>query len=33
LDGFRVDTYPYNDKEAMAKWAKAITDEYPNLIL
>ena len=30
LDGFRVDTYPYNDKEAMAKWAKAITDEYPN---
>ena len=29
LDGFRVDTYPYNDKEAMAKWAKAITDEYP----
>lgn len=30
LDGFRVDTYPYNDKEAMAVWAKAITDEYPN---
>lgn len=29
LDGFRVDTYPYNDKDAMAKWAKAITDEYP----
>ncbi|AZA76038.1 alpha-amlyase [Chryseobacterium sp. G0186] len=29
LRGFRVDTYPYNDKEAMAKWAKAITDEYP----
>ena len=29
LDGFRVDTYPYNDKEAMAKWAKAIRDEYP----
>ena len=29
LDGYRVDTYPYNDKEAMAKWAKAITDEYP----
>ena len=29
LDGFRVDTYPYNDKEAMAKWTKAITDEYP----
>lgn len=30
LGGFRVDTYPYNDKEAMAKWAKAITNEYPN---
>ena len=30
LDGLRVDTYPYNDKEAMAKWAKSITDEYPN---
>ena len=30
LDGYRVDTYPYNDKEAMAKWANAITDEYPN---
>ncbi|WP_304344161.1 glycoside hydrolase family 13 protein [Chryseobacterium koreense] len=30
LGGFRVDTYPYNDKEAMAKWAKSITDEYPN---
>ena len=29
LDGFRVDTYPYNNKEAMATWAKAITDEYP----
>lgn len=29
LGGFRVDTYPYNDKEGMAKWAKAITDEYP----
>lgn len=29
LGGFRVDTYPYNDKDAMAKWAKAITDEYP----
>jgi len=29
LGGLRVDTYPYNDKEAMSKWAKAITDEYP----
>lgn len=31
LDGLRVDTYPYNDKEAIAHWTKAITDEYPNL--
>ena len=29
LGGFRVDTYPYNDKHGMATWAKAITDEYP----
>lgn len=30
LDGFRVDTYSYNDKVGIAKWTKAITDEYPN---
>ncbi|MNQ18292.1 Neopullulanase [compost metagenome] len=30
LDGFRVDTYSYNDKEGIAKWTKAITDEYPS---
>lgn len=30
LDGFRVDTYSYNDKEGIARWTKAITDEYPN---
>jgi neopullulanase len=30
LDGIRMDTYPYNDRNGMAKWAKAITDEYPN---
>ena len=29
LDGFRVDTWPYNEKEAMAEWAKAVTDAYP----
>lgn len=29
LDGIRMDTYPYNDRDAMAKWAKAIMDEYP----
>ena len=30
LGGMRVDTYPYNNKEGMATWVKAITDEYPN---
>ncbi|TRX35274.1 alpha-amlyase [Flavobacterium sp. ZT3R18] len=30
LDGFRVDTYSYCDKKGIAKWTKAITDEYPN---
>lgn len=30
LDGFRVDTYPYNDPEPMVKWVKAIKTEYPN---
>jgi glycosidase len=31
LDGLRVDTYTYNDKEAIALWTKAIMEEYPNL--
>ena len=30
LDGLRVDTYSYNDKQAIANWTKAIMDEYPN---
>lgn len=30
LDGFRVDTYNYSDPAAMANWAKAVTNEYPN---
>ncbi len=30
LDGFRVDTYSYADKQGIATWTKAITDEYPN---
>lgn len=29
LDGFRVDTWPYNEKERMAQWAKAVTEAYP----
>ena len=31
LDGLRVDTYSYNDKEAIATWTKKIMEEYPNL--
>ena len=30
LDGMRVDTYPFNDRDAMATWAKSITYEYPH---
>jgi glycosidase len=30
LDGLRVDTYSYGDKHGIAKWTKAIMDEYPN---
>lgn len=29
LDGFRVDTYSYCDKTAIAEWTKAIMYEYP----
>jgi glycosidase len=31
LDGLRVDTYSYNDKQAIAKWTQSIMEEYPNL--
>ena len=30
LDGFRVDTYPYNEREPMSQWCEAIINEYPN---
>jgi glycosidase len=29
LDGFRLDTYPYNNQQYMAEWGKAIKTEYP----
>lgn len=29
LDGFRVDTYSYNDKEPIAQWTRTIMEEYP----
>ncbi|MCR4825065.1 MAG: cyclomaltodextrinase N-terminal domain-containing protein [Bacteroidales bacterium] len=31
LDGFRVDTYPYNEKEPMARWCASVRREYPRL--
>lgn len=31
LDGFRLDTYPYNDADYMADWAKKVKAEFPNL--
>lgn len=30
VDGFRIDTYPYNDPNFMAWWAQQIKAEYPN---
>lgn len=30
LDGFRVDTYPYNEKVPMSEWCAAVRNEYPN---
>ncbi len=30
LDGLRVDTYSYNEKEGIATWTKAVMNEYPN---
>lgn len=30
LDGFRVDTFPYNDKETMSLWCAAVMNEYPS---
>ncbi|MFM7855114.1 MAG: glycoside hydrolase family 13 protein, partial [Flammeovirgaceae bacterium] len=29
IDGIRMDTYPYPDKDFMARWAKEILTEYP----
>tara|TARA_R110001583_G_scaffold1202_5_gene10071 strand:+ start:35175 stop:36998 length:1824 start_codon:yes stop_codon:yes gene_type:complete len=30
LGGVRIDTYPYNDTQAMAEYCNLIMDEYPN---
>lgn len=31
LDGFRVDTYPYNEKEPMSEWCASVRAEYPSI--
>ncbi|HEX5168951.1 MAG TPA: glycoside hydrolase family 13 protein [Cyclobacteriaceae bacterium] len=33
LDGIRMDTYPYNKKEFMSRWAQKIHEEYPTFYL
>ena len=33
LDGIRQDTYPYNKKEFMIRWAQYIHQEYPDFFL
>ncbi|WP_044064242.1 glycoside hydrolase family 13 protein [Hoylesella saccharolytica] len=30
IDGIRMDTYPYADREAMAQWMERLNKEYPN---
>ena len=30
IDGIRMDTYPYADAHAMARWMKELDQEYPN---
>lgn len=30
IDGIRMDTYPYADRDAMALWMKTLNEEYPN---
>ena len=30
IDGFRVDTFPYNNPKPMIDWVKSIRNEYPN---
>jgi len=33
LDGIRMDTYPYPEKNMMSRWAKRVTDEYPGFFI
>ncbi len=33
IDGIRMDTYPYPDKDFTAQWAKAVMTEYPQFYI
>ena len=33
IDGIRMDTYPYPDREMMADWVQAVLNEYPNFYI
>ncbi|WP_299247607.1 glycoside hydrolase family 13 protein [uncultured Aquimarina sp.] len=33
IDGIRLDTYPYPNKDAMSRWMKALKDEYPDFYM
>ena len=33
LDGIRMDTYPYPNKEMMATWVKSVLNEYPKFYI
>jgi glycosidase len=33
LDGIRMDTYPYPDKNMMAEWTKRMMEEYPDFYI
>jgi glycosidase len=30
LDGIRMDTYPYPDKDFMSEWTRRVMEEYPH---
>lgn len=33
IDGIRMDTYPYPEKELMSRWAKRVTEEFPGFFI
>jgi glycosidase len=33
IDGIRMDTYPYPEKNMMSRWARRVTDEFPGFFI